>query len=125
MKFEPDISCKKKHGLAWKIKGTTRQYCKHLKGRSHEKISSKNNFKCMVSRDCNLNFHKINHIFLKKRVNYSSFGSKICNIYVEFDHSKNLSVLYNDTMFHNPPSAVLTAQTIYQNLRQIKWLGPL
>jgi hypothetical protein len=79
----------------------------------------------MVSRDCNLNFHNINHIFLKKQVNFSSLEGKTSNIYVEFDHSNCLSVLYNDTMFQNPPSAMLTAQTIYQNLRQIEWLGPM
>jgi hypothetical protein len=79
----------------------------------------------MVSRDCTQNFHNINHIFPKNRVNFSSLKGKTSNIYVEFDHSNCLGVLYNDTMFQNPPSAEFTAQTINQNLRQIEWLGPL
>jgi hypothetical protein len=57
---------------AGKIKGATGSYYGHLKGQSHKKILSKNDFKCVVSRDYNPDFHNINHIFLKKRVNFSS-----------------------------------------------------
>ncbi len=79
----------------------------------------------MVSRNCNPNFPNINHIFLKKQVNFSSFEGKINDIYIKFDHSYNSKVLHSYTMCQNTPYAAFKAQTIHQNLRQIEWLGPL
>jgi hypothetical protein len=59
-------------------------------------------------------------------MNFSPFERKISNIYIEFNHSNKFKVLYSQTIYiKTPPSVVLTAQTVYQNLRQIEWLGPL
>ncbi len=78
----------------------------------------------MVSRDCNHNFHNINHIFLKNEYIFLLLRAKSVT-YALFDRSNRFKVLFNINMFQIAPSAVFTTHTIYQNLRQIEWLGPL